>query len=373
MEGFTLNVLHLVIGALLGVAFTGIVSRRVAITALLVLLMIDFQLEAQPRPLIMPSPSVAVSTAMPTPSSRAPTAPASPAAPSPTPPGGQLVSGCPAPPTTMSWLISDAPKGRATLTIDQPACSTLVVTSGGIRATSGWTCGNAARQQCVFLNRTGPVAQRTTITVDANHVWYGISSVSPDRVIANMLAAMLAPPNCETGCSWATIGSHEDARFQGERRSTQNTAGTPGLPAGATPTKLYVDAQDQTGAASYIASKTGFHDVRITCGAYSPWAKETPDSFWRSVVYGYVGGSLRWVPRWGHLEPGDPDIEVGLWEGAWGRTRAAIESASAGLGRSVFLKAGDRMTFTTIDEQGHPYSDNRGGVCLEVNPPGVRA
>lgn len=350
---YVLGVLFALIGALFGrVALRG--PAPVVVAALPLTLLVTFVVSVNSGPIPLPGEPSRTGGPVEQPSETSD-------------PGTHLVSdldeeGCPVDQGPVTWLTSEAPKGVASLVIEQPACTTLLVTSGTIRAESGWTCGNAARQQCAYMNRTGPLARRVELTVDVDNVWQGVSDAGPERTIADKSRAMLAPPNCGGGCGWATVGSHENGVFGSELRIGAD------LTVSGTTTTLFVDARDQEGSAAFVAPKTGNYDFRITCGSYKTVPSDGPEGFYRSVVFGYIGAapSVRWTTRWGHPEPGLADLELGVWETQAVRSRSAVETASLGLSTTKFMTTGERAIFTAVDERGWPYADNRGGICLAI-------
>lgn len=153
---------------------------------------------------------------------------------------------------------------------------------------------------------------------------------------------------------------------------TATATAPPAMPPNPVPFQTEVSVpSDHDMGVTFEVPTSGRYAIALSGGAYSPW----PDGSrqWRTIVHIYVGREISWhdCRGYGHIEPCDPDLRIGLWEDDTSRPgQAAAAAAGSALPPLVVdLQAGTILRFVTIDEQGaYAYpGPNTGTVTLSIS------
>ncbi|RME57602.1 hypothetical protein D6779_08365 [Candidatus Parcubacteria bacterium] len=117
--------------------------------------------------------------------------------------------------------VSDVPSTGTKLRWDLDAGQLLFISGGQLRLNNTY-CGGSEQQICVFIyTATSP----QTVIIDAlvpGNNYYGISSsLTPDEAIGEKEPQFWYPPNCTTGCQYATVFVFRDGQMVEKKTLTK--------------------------------------------------------------------------------------------------------------------------------------------------------
>jgi len=130
---------------------------------------------------------------------------------------------------------------------------------------------------------------------------------------------------------------------------------------------LFVSSANPTGI-TYNFSEIGDYKFVIKGGANAPCVcrDDSDCKGWHSKVYGYMNRKIDWQPSDYGYFPSNPDIEIGSWEHLNDyivAERNAIDMESQTI---TVNSKGEYVTFVIPDCTDNCYSDNAGGIFLEL-------
>lgn len=129
---------------------------------------------------------------------------------------------------------------------------------------------------------------------------------------------------------------------------------------------IIVSGLNQQGS-TFTASNNGTYTFRIIGGPYSPWLDESDEGYrgWLTLLSVYRNrDGIMGVTDSGFRGPVDADSYIG-WGDYRSTTDQAMSDAQSNPTYSIYLSAGEFITFVPIDEEGY-YGDNRGDIILSV-------